>query len=115
MFTGCTSLTVAPELKATTLANYCCSNMFRNCTNLTVAPELKATTLVNSCYMNMFYGCTKLASVKCLAKSGLNDGNCIQWLHGVAASGTFTKSSHPYANWQPGENGIPTGWHVQEE
>ena len=115
MFQSCTNLSVAPELKATTLANYCCSNMFRYCTNLTVAPELKATTLVNSCYDSMFYGCTKLASVKCLAKSGLDDGNCIKWLHGVAASGTFTKSSYLFAIWQPGENGIPTEWTVQEE
>ena len=114
MFRYCTNLTVAPELKAATLVNNCYSNMFYGCTNLTVAPELKATTLVNSCYNSMFYGCTKLANVKCLATSGLNDGNCTLWLHGVAASGTFTKSSY-YANWHPGESGIPTGWTVQEE
>ena len=115
MFRDCTNLITAPELKATTLANYCYNSMFRNCTNLTVAPELKATTLVNNCYSYMFYGCTNLASVKCLATSGLNNGNCIQWLHGVAASGTFTKSSNPFINWPSGESGIPTGWNVQEE
>jgi len=115
MFLGCTSLTVAPELKAATLVNSCYNSMFYGCTSLTVAPELKAATLVNGCYNSMFYGCTKLASVKCLAKSGLDDGNCILWLYGVAASGTFTKSSYPSANWQSGESGIPTGWTVQVE
>lgn len=34
MFQGCTSLTQAPELHATTLANYCYSNMFNSCTSL---------------------------------------------------------------------------------
>ncbi len=115
MFQNCTNLITAPELKATTLADYCYSNMFQNCTNLITAPELKATTLVNSCYNYMFYGCTNLASVKCLATSGLINGNCIQWLYGVAASGTFTKSSNLFANWLSGESGIPTGWNVQEE
>ena len=60
MFTGCTSLEKAPELKATTLANNCYSFMFYGCTSLTSAPELKATKLVASCYKSMFSGCTSL-------------------------------------------------------
>ena len=62
MFYGCTSLTSAPELKATTLAYQCYYKMFYGCTSLTSAPELKATTLAGSCYDNMFYGCTSLTS-----------------------------------------------------
>jgi hypothetical protein len=31
MFNGCSSLTQAPELPATTLANYCYNYMFGNC------------------------------------------------------------------------------------
>jgi len=50
MFLGCTSLTTAPALPATILANNCYQNMFYGCTSLTTAPELPATTLVNSCY-----------------------------------------------------------------
>ena len=50
MFNGCTSLTTAPELPATTLANNCYSMMFWNCTSLTQAPELPATTLAERCY-----------------------------------------------------------------
>jgi hypothetical protein len=45
-----TALTQAPELPATTLADYCYSSMFRDCTSLTQAPELPATTLTNRCY-----------------------------------------------------------------
>ena len=62
MFFGCTSLTAAPELPATTLAEECYHNMFVDCTSLTVAPELPATTLAVACYWNMFHGCTNLTS-----------------------------------------------------
>jgi hypothetical protein len=50
MFYGCTSLTQAPELPATTLARYCYYFMFRDCTSLTEAPELPAITLTSYCY-----------------------------------------------------------------
>ena len=62
LFYGCSVLTSAPELPATTLANDCYYAMFCGCTNLTSAPELKATTLANSCYYCMFMGCTSLTS-----------------------------------------------------
>ena len=60
MFDNCTSLTTAPALPATTLADFCYYSMFYNCTSLTTAPALPATTLGNSCYSYMFYGCTSL-------------------------------------------------------
>ena len=62
MFFGCTSLTTAPELPATTLAQACYNGMFSGCTSLTTAPELPATTLAQSCYGNMFYNCTSLTT-----------------------------------------------------
>ena len=62
MFNGCTSLTTAPELPATTLANYCYNSMFQNCASLTTAPELPATTLAGRCYYYMFNGCTSLTT-----------------------------------------------------
>ena len=34
--------------------------MFYGCTGLTAAPSLPATTLVSQCYDFMFYGCKKL-------------------------------------------------------
>ena len=60
MFSGCTSLTTAPALPATTLDNNSYSSMFSGCTSLTTAPELPATTLAGNCYQRMFYGCTSL-------------------------------------------------------
>ena len=63
MFYGCTSLTIAPELPATTLTESCYYEMFKNCTTLTSAPTtLPATTLANNCYSSMFYGCTSLTT-----------------------------------------------------
>ena len=60
LFIGCTSLTKAPVLPATTLAYNCYYNMFYGCTSLTKAPVLPATTLYKYCYYYMFYGCTSL-------------------------------------------------------
>ena len=60
MFHGCTSLTAAPSLPASTLAGSCYGYMFYGCTSLTTAPSLPATTLANNCYNSMFYGCKKI-------------------------------------------------------
>ena len=73
MFEGCTSLTSAPELPATTLADFCYSSMFEGCTSLTSAPELKATTLANNCYSSMFSGCTSLTAAPELKATTLAD------------------------------------------
>ena len=109
MFYGCTALTAAPALPATTLADACYYQMFRDCTALTAAPALPATTLAESCYFFMFRGCTNLSSVTCLATEGINqDKSTINWLYGVAASGTFTAATG--AIWPEGVNGIPSGW-----
>ena len=62
MFDGCTALTTAPALPATTLAASCYMDMFNGCTALKKAPELPATTLANSCYFEMFYGCSALTT-----------------------------------------------------
>ena len=62
MFNGCTSLTAAPALPATTLAGGCYYGMFYGCTSLTTAPSLPATTLAERCYYGMFYGCTSLTT-----------------------------------------------------
>ena len=60
MFYGCTALTTAPSLPATTLGVACYHEMFRGCTALTTAPELPATMLTDGCYQGMFYGCTSI-------------------------------------------------------
>jgi hypothetical protein len=96
MFYGCTNLTSAPELPATTLAIGCYSNflrgtsivnppvlpattlakscynfMFASCNNLTTAPELPATTLAEGCYYSMFGGCTSLTVAPVLPATAL--------------------------------------------
>lgn len=72
MFSGCKLLTTAPALPATTLANSCYSGMFYNCTALTTAPAtLPATTLYEECYDNMFRGCTVLTTAPALPATTL--------------------------------------------
>ena len=63
MFSGCTNLTQAPALPATTLADSCYNNMFYKCTSLTQAPALPATTLANYCYSSMFKSCTNITEL----------------------------------------------------
>jgi hypothetical protein len=75
MFEGCTALVSAPALPATTLTERCYSNMFRGCTSLTSAPALPATTLADYCYSYMFYGCTALTSPPALPATTL-DTSC---------------------------------------
>ena len=112
MFYGCTSLTTAPELPATTLATSCYQYMFDGCTSLVTAPELPATDLTGDyCYSRMFYGCTKLNYIKALFKTTPSRMQTGEWVSGVAATGIFVKNSA--ATWETiGVDGIPTGWTV---
>ncbi|MBQ7020067.1 MAG: hypothetical protein IJN30_03595 [Bacteroidales bacterium] len=117
LFDGCTSLTAAPELPATTLADYCYYNMFGACTGLTAAPELPATTLADYCYQNMFKGCTSLSDITMLA-TVISATSCLNdWVSGVASTGTFTKAASLIQGSEAGQiptgsSGIPEGWTV---
>ena len=62
LFNDCTSLTTAPELPATDLADRCYYSMFLGCESLTTPPELPAETLKEWCYYSMFYGCKSLTT-----------------------------------------------------
>ena len=87
--------------------------MFSGCTGLTTAPELPATTLTSNCYNGMFSGCTKLNYVKCFAKTNINTyDSTYAWLYYVSSNGTFVKASG--STWPTGNNGIPSGWTVEE-
>ena len=79
MFYGCTSLTQAPDLPATTLTDYCYNGMFRGCTSLTQAPTFPATTLASNCYTNMFQGCTNLTQAPALPATTLAT-NCYGYM-----------------------------------
>ena len=71
MFYGCTALTQAPTLPATILAKYCYQHMFRGCTSLIQAPALPATTLARGCYQQMFQDCTSLTQAPALPATTL--------------------------------------------
>ena len=79
MFQGCTSLTKAPALPATTLADNCYNSMFQGCTSLTKAPALPATTLADNCYNSMFFGCTSLTQAPALPATTLAD-SCYKYM-----------------------------------
>ena len=74
MFYGCTSLTQAPALPATTLARSCYYSMFRDCTSLTQAPALPATALDSNCYTEMFNNCKALTQAPVLPATKLAYG-----------------------------------------
>lgn len=109
LFYGCTSLTTAPELPSTTLAEGCYEEMFRGCTSLIKAPELPATTLAVNCYQYMFSGCSNLNYIKCLATDISATGCTSSWVNNVSQTGTFVKSN-AMSNWEIGVDGIPYGW-----
>ena len=115
MFYSCSSLTTAPELPAATLAPNCYVHMFNGCTSLTTAPELPATTLKNSVYEYMFMGCTNLKIIRCRAKvkvsSSYNTPTYL-WFFKGANSGTFYGYSE--YGWTKGYSGIPSGWEFVE-
>lgn len=71
MFSNCTSLTTAPALPATTLAHGCYEAMFSSCRTLTTAPALPATTMYESCYRNMFSLCYSLTTAPALPATTL--------------------------------------------
>ena len=79
MFYGCTKLVSAPALPATTLKKFCYQNMFKGCTLLTTAPVLPATTLAIACYQYMFYDCTSLTTAPALPATTLAN-HCYYWM-----------------------------------
>ena len=112
MFKNCKSLKEAPELPATTLAVSCYETMFYNCVSLTSVPTLPATILKDRCYRQIFEYCSEVNYVRCLA-TDITATNCLtEWLYGVATTGTFIRTDDT-ATWAAaGNNGIPTGWTV---
>ena len=117
MFYGCTSLTSAPSLPATTLADGCYAGMFSNCTSLTSAPSLPATTLAEYCYNGMFYNCNKLALIDVNFTSWNPTDATTNWMNGAGTQATGTKtftcpSTLPKTT---GKDNIPSGWTIIEK
>ena len=100
------------EGSLSTLPENCFSQLFDGCTSLTQAPALPATTLANHCYESMFVNCTSLAFIEAMFTTEPGSNYTNQWVYGVAQNGTFVKSAQ--ASWDvSGINGIPTGWTVE--
>ena len=86
--------------------------MFYGCTSLTTAPELPATTLADYCYGSMFQGCSNLNHIKAMFTTTPSTSYTNGWVTSVASTGTFVKNSA--AQWDvSGVNGVPTGWTVE--
>ena len=116
MFEYCSdSLTSAPELPATTLAERCYSQMFAQCWELRSAPELPATALAEYCYYYMFDGCTSLNYIK-VGFTNWNDqiivDGTMYWLFGVSETGTFVCPTGLDTT-KRGWNYIPEGWKIE--
>ena len=111
MFRGCTSLTTAPSLPATTLASYCYMGMFQNCTSLVIAPALSATTLASSCYTWMFDNCTALTSLTVYFTS-ISSGNISKWFNNVDTVGTLYCPT--MATYSESDLSLPSGWTISK-
>ena len=86
MFEDCTSLTQPPELPATDVANACYSGMFRRCTGLIQAPDLPSKILAQNCYSEMFNGCTNLTQApKIFSSTKLASGCCMSMFKNCAS------------------------------
>ena len=110
MFSGCTALTQAPALPATALASYCYYTMFEGCASLTKAPELPATTLASNCYYGMFSGCTSLNNINVNFSAWDPTNATTNWTSSVSSSGTFTCPADLPETY--GTSYIPVNWEI---
>ncbi len=77
LFQGCTVLTKAPELPATTLASDCYSEMFQGCTGLIDGPSaLPATNVPQNAYFVMFHNCTNLKNAPVIKARTVGSNSC---------------------------------------
>lgn len=93
-------------------APYCYANMFLYQEALTSPPQLPAVILTSNCYRSMFSGCNSLNYIKCYAEDISAEECLTYWLSDVSPTGTFVKKAN--IDYPPGENGIPSGWTIQE-
>ena len=84
--------------------------MFWGCTGLTAAPDLPATSLVESCYSQMFESCSNLRSITCLATTTATNATK-DWLKNARnnADCTFTYDASA-TFWTGDQSGIPSKW-----
>ena len=89
MFSGCTSLTDAPEILAASFSgSNCCDSMFVGCTNLTGIQHTLGTT--SGSYgglslSNMFAGCTKITVAPTLPGQYFGSSSCYRMFFGCTS------------------------------
>lgn len=90
MFKGCSNLSRASILPATTLKTSCYYSMYENCNGLISAPALPATTLETYCYYGMFWGCKNLTMAPVLPATTLKT-SCYQYMFRGCTSLNYIK------------------------
>ena len=110
LFYNCTGLTSAEYLKmADDCYDYCYSQMFSGCSNLTKAPLLSATTLAGSCYSSMFASCSSLTSLTVGFTSIAGVSNTTRsWLNNVTTDGVCYCPSD--ATYSANDIFLPSTW-----
>lgn len=92
-FSGCSKLTMMPELQTDNLRMGCYSSMFEECSSLKEAKDLPAITLMEDCYNSMFRRCTNLIKAPSLGTvQYLNEGCCnnmFRWCSSLKQSPQF--------------------------
>ena len=112
MFHGCTSLVKAAIHRATAYLGNTMVKTYYGCTALTESPVLTIEEMsfdrnLYECFRN----CTAMTRITCLT-SFTSSVQYYNWVAGVAANGTFVKKRG--VEWTTGNNGIPSGWTVEE-
>ncbi len=92
-------------------SSYCFYKLFSGCTSLTQAPELPATTLTEKCYGEMFLGCTSLSEIQVSFSDWGSDSGTGSWVKDVAPTGTFICLYTLPLRY--GESWIPKDWAVK--
>lgn len=88
------------------------ANILSYCNNITNGPIILTEDLYanKQCFLQAFYRCSNLSKITCKATTNI-DTNFSSWVYGVSSTGTFYKAAG--ATWPTGNNGIPSGWTVQ--
>lgn len=126
MFRGCKSITDGRNVKLNTqnLGVASLRGMFFDCTSLTTAPEIKATSLSYSndttyegSLSHMFCNCSKLGVIMVHFTSWNSGKYTYKWTHGTKSSGQFYKPTALLQTKNAGGNTtdanyIPYNWNV---
>lgn len=104
MFNGCTSLTTAPTISATTLAVNCCREMFYDCTSLNYI-KVRFTHVIEA----------DGTTIRQMTSNDRLNSYCDYWLFNTAASGTFVITNAAWWSSLQDQYVIPSGWTIKWE